>query len=145
MKKAHVTLSDQDRHQLAELLQKGVLKARTYQRAVALLELDKGQTYTSVKSIVQLSFVSLSKLAKKYQAQGLDCLYDASRPGRPVRISPLQENQVILLSCSEAPEGYSQSSLRLLADKVVELGYVDEISHTKVSDILKKADQAPLS
>ena len=55
MKKAHVRLSDQDRQQLSELLQKGTLKARIYKRTVALLELDKGQTYTSVKSLVQLS------------------------------------------------------------------------------------------
>lgn len=145
MKKEHVKLSDQDRRHLKALLQKGTLKARTYKRVVALLELDKGQTYTSVKSIVQLSLVSLGRLVKKYQTQGLDCLYDALRPGRPVRISPEQENQVILLSCSEAPQGYSQWSLRLLADKVVELGYFDHISHTQVSEILKKADQAPFN
>lgn len=140
MKKEHVKLRDQDRKQLAELLQKGALKARTFKRAVALLELDKGQTYTSVKSIVQLSLVSLGKLVKKYKIRGLGCLYDAPRPGRPVRISPEQENQVILLCCSEAPQGYSQWSLRLLADKVVELAYFDSISHTQVSEILKKAD-----
>lgn len=144
MKKEHVKLSDQDRKQLCELLQKGTLKARTYKRAMALLALDKGRTYTSVKPIVQLSFVSLGKLVKKYQTQGLACLYDAPRPGRPVRISPEQENQVILLSCSKAPQGYSQWSLRLLADKVVELGYVDDLSHTQVSAILKKADSASL-
>ncbi|WKN43917.1 helix-turn-helix domain-containing protein [Tunicatimonas pelagia] len=140
MKKAHVTLGEQDRQYLARLLQKGRLQARTYKRAVALLELDKGQTYTVVASIVQLSTVSLGKLAKKYHGQGLDCLYDAPRSGRPIRISPQQENQVILLSCSEAPKGYSQWSLRLLADKVVELGYCEHISHTQVNEILKKAD-----
>ena len=140
MKKAHVRLSDQDRQQLSELLQKGTLKARIYKRTVALLELDKGQTYTSVKSLVQLSLVSLGKLVKKYQTQGLGCLYDAPRSGRPVRISSEQENQVILLSCSQAPKGHSQWSLRLLADKVVRLGYVDSISHTQVGEILKKSE-----
>jgi len=138
-------LSNQDRQQLVALLQKGTLKARTYKRIMALLEFDKGHTYTSVKSSVQLSLVSLGKLVKKYQTQGLACLYDAPRPGRPVRISAEQENQVILLSCREAPEGYSQWSLRLLADKVVELGYCEHISHTQVGDILKKADSASLN
>ena len=71
MKKAHVKLSEQDRQRLAELLQKGTLKARTYKRAMALLQLDKGHTYTSVKSNVQLSFVSLGKLGQEVPGSGV--------------------------------------------------------------------------
>lgn len=138
MKKEHIKLSEKDRKQLKELLGKGSLKSRTYKRIVSLLELDKGKTYEAVKETVQFSLVTLGKLAKRYEERGLDCIYDAPRPGRPISISKKQENAIILLSCSDAPEGYSQWSLRLLADKIVELGYCDEISHTQVRDILKK-------
>jgi len=138
MKKAHIELSKEDYEQLNKLLEKGSLKSRTYRRIISLLELNKGKTQLAVKEITKFSNVTLSKLCKRYKEQGLDCLYDAQRSGRPIGITKEQENEIILLSCSEAPEGYSQWSLRLLADKVVELGYCDEISHTQIGGILKK-------
>ena len=138
MKKEHVRLSKKKRKQLKEMLEKGSLKSRTYKRIISLLELDKGKTYGAVKETTQFSLVTLGKLAKRYKEKGLDCLYDAPRSGRPISLSQKQENAIILLSCSDAPEGYSQWSLRLLADKIVELGYCDEMSHTQVGGILKK-------
>lgn len=138
MKKEHVKLSAEHHKQLTELLKKGSLKSKTYKRIISLLELDKGKTYNEVKEIVQFSLVTLGKLTKRYKEKGLDCLYDATRPGRPISIDQKQENEIILLACSDAPEGYSQWSLRLLADKAVELGHCDEISHTQVGNILKK-------
>ena len=138
MKKQHIKLSDQDRDQLLEMLQKGSLKSRTYKRIMALLELDKGQTYAAVQGLVRLSRRSLGKLSKRYQADGLACLYDAARPGRPIKIDQHQKDKLTILSCSDAPEGHSQWSLRLLADKMIELGHADSISHTQVGTILKK-------
>ena len=144
MKKEHVNLSAENRKQLKEMLEKGSLKSRTYKRITALLELDKGKTYIEVKEIVHQSRIALYNLVKKYKEQGLECLYDAPRSGRPIKLNKAQEDKIILLSCSEAPEGYSQWSLRLLADKIVELGYCDEISHTQVGDILKKRKLSPI-
>ena len=138
MQKQHVELSMSDKSVLHELLKKGSMKSRTYKRAIGLLELDKGQSYQSVKSIALLSANSLGKLARRYKTEGLDCLYDNPRPGRPVKINQTQEDQLTVLSCSKAPEGYSQWSLRLLADKMVELGYCESISHTQVGNVLKK-------
>jgi len=127
-----------DKRVLQELLKKGTMKSRTYKRIIGLLELDKGATYRSVQSIAMLSANSLGKLSKRYKSEGLDCLYDNPRPGRPVKIGQAQEDQLTLLSCSEAPAGYSQWSLRLLADKMVELGHCESISHTQVGNVLKK-------
>jgi len=138
MKKAHVCLSAQDREFLQEMLFKGSLKSRTYQRVMALLELDKGQTYEAVVPLARLSKVSLGKLAQKYRSGGLSCLYDEVRPGRPIKIQGSQNDQITLLACEAPPEGHSQWSLRLLADKIVELGYCESISHTQVDKILKK-------
>jgi len=143
MKKAHVRLTGQDREALQELFRKSSLKSRTYKRIIALLELDKGQTYDAVQSIADLSRVSLGKLSKKYAQLGLDCLYDSPRPGRPIKIQAEQRDQIMVLACEDAPQGYSQWSLRLLADKVVELGYCDSISHTEVNRILKKRKSNP--
>ena len=143
MKKAHVQLTDQDREALKEMLGKGSLKSRIYQRITALLELDAGKTYEAVQPIAHLSKVSLGKLAKRYVSKGLSCLYDAPRPGRPVEIHTEQRDKITLLACQTPPEGHSQWSLRLLADKVVELGYCDSISYTQVDKILKKRKSNP--
>ena len=138
MKKSHLCLTDQDRHALRAMLDKSSLKSRTYKKIQALLELDKGQSYAAVQSMVNLSAVSLGKLTKRYAQSGLDCLYNRPRPGRPIKIQAEQRDQITILACENPPDGHSQWSLRLLADKIVELGYCDEISHTQVGKILKK-------
>lgn len=138
MQKNHVRLTDQDQEALQNMQGKGSLKSRTYQRITALLELNKGQTYEAVRVTANLSKVSLGKLAKKYAAEGLNCLYDKARPGRPVAIDEVQADKIVMLACEESPIGHSQWSLRLLADKAVELGYCENISHTQVNKILKK-------
>lgn len=138
MKKEHVKLSPEHREQLLGMLDKGSLTARTYKRVNALLALDDGQTYVSVEQQVRLSVVSLGKLAAKYKQVGLGCLKDAPRSGRPIKIDVKQGDQVTLLACEETPDGYSHWSLRLIADKMVELGHCEDISYGSVYNILKK-------
>ena len=138
MAKKHVKLSSQDRKQLQEMLHKGSLKSRTYKRITSLLALDRGLTYGAASKLVHVSTRTLERLAKKYATHGLDCLYDEPRSGRPVELDQATEDQIVLLSCSDAPEGYSQWSLRLLADKMVALDHCDSISHTQVAEVLKK-------
>lgn len=138
MKKQHLQLTSDDRLKLESQRKSGQLKVRIYKRIVGLLELDAGQTYESASKLAGLSARSLQNLAKRYQTDGLACLIDLPRAGRPIEISPEQQDQITLLSCEKASDGYSQWSLRLLADKVVELGYCDRISHTQVGNILKK-------
>lgn len=140
MKKDHVKLTAEDRAALDSMLSKGSLKARVYKRIQSLLELDSGKSYASVSSQVRLTRLSLSKLTKRYQSEGLGCLYDNPRPGRPIKITAEQRDKITVLACEDAPTGHSQWSLRLLADKVVELGYCDSISHTQVNKILKKKE-----
>ena len=80
-------------------------------------------------------------MAKRYASEGLACLYDNPRSGRPIKITAEQRDQITVLACESSPEGSSQWSLRLLADKVVELGYCDSISHSQVGEILKKENK----
>ena len=140
MKKQHVQLSDEDREYLEELVSKGQSSAKAYRRAFGLLELDRGRTYTAVSQTLQVTIPTLSDWASKYRENGLAMLQDKPRSGRPVVIDGLQRAQVTALACSEPPEGYAQWSLRMLADKVVELGYCEHISHTEVAEILKKTN-----
>jgi transposase len=138
MEKSHVKLTAAHRSELEAMLNKGTTLARVFKRVNGLLELDKGKTYTAAASVAKLSALSLSKLATRYASEGLACLYDHPRPGRPVKITAEQRDQITVLACESSPEGTSQWSLRLLAEKVVELGYCDSISHTQVGEILKK-------
>ena len=141
MKKQHVKLTDQDRDFLKSLISKGDLTARIYKRAIGLLELDRGKTYTAVSKTLNTTLETLSTWAAKYKQKGLEkTLHDQPRSGRPIEIDGNQRAKITALACSEAPEGYEKWSLRLLAEKVVELKYCEHISHTEVATILKKTN-----
>lgn len=142
MKKQHLQLTSDDRLKLESQRKSSHQKVRIYKRVVGLLALDSGQTYVCASKTSGLSERSLQKLVKRYKSCGLACLIDLPRPGRPVQIGQEQQDQITVLACEQAPDGHSQWSLRLLANKVVELGYCDQISHTQVGNILKKKNQA---
>jgi transposase len=140
MKKQHVQLSEEDRKRLQFLTSQGELKARIYKRATALLELDRGRTFTAVAETVGTTYCTLSTLATKYKKEGMECLFDKPRSGRPIKFDGTQRAKITALACSEPPEGYGKWNLRLLAEKVIELEYCASISHTQVSAILKKTN-----
>ena len=142
MKKEHVKLSEADRTYLENLLKKGSLPANRYKRALALLELDRGRTFTEVAKTVGVTKQTASTWAGKYKASGLDFLIDKQRPGRPRIIDGLQRAKITALACSDPPEGYERWSLRLLADRAVELEYVETISYGEVRRILKKTNSS---
>ena len=143
MRKEHVKLSETDRTYLENLIKKGSLPAKTYKRALALLELDRGRTFTKVAQIVGVVIQTVSIWAQKYKESGLAFLTDQQRPGRPIVIDGQQRAKLTALACSEPPEGHARWSLRLLADKAVELELVDAISYGEVRLILKKTNSSP--
>ena len=142
MKKNHLTLSDADRLYLESLLAKGSLPVRVYKRATALLSLDRGESFKKTSALVGVVQQTVSIWCKSYHQDGLSFLEDKSRPGRPSLITGLQRAKITSLACSQPPEGYERWSLRLLADRAVELGYCDHLSHQYVGDILKKHIEA---
>jgi putative transposase len=145
MKKQYVQLSPTDREYLEALISKGELKAKTFRRALALLELERGQTYTAVAQIVKMTIPTLSTLAQQYKANGLKALSDKPRSGRPTVIDGEQRAKITALACSTPPEGHAEWSLRLLADKVVELRFLREnLSHSKCARYSKKRTQTAL-
>jgi transposase len=140
MKKQHVQLTQEDRAYLETLTSKGELRAKIYRRALGLLELDRGQTYTAVSKMLKVTIPTISNWATQYAENGLQVLQDQPRAGRPVEIDGNQRAKITALACSQPPEGYAQWNLRLLANKVVELEYCEHISHTQVGQILKKTN-----
>ena len=140
MKKQHVQLSPVDREYLETLIRQGEQTAKAYRRALALLELDRGKTYTEVSKLLRATISTISGWAAKYGENGLEMLHDQPRCGRPIEIDGTQRAKVTALACSTPPEGYAQWSLRLLAEKAVELEYCEHISHTEVRQVLKKTN-----
>ena len=140
MKKHHLTLNDDDRSTLETLLSKGTLSARKFKRATALLELDRGKTLQAVAATLGVTYNAVSAWRDGYKTSGLACLDDAPRSGRPIEIDGAQRAKITALACSDAPEGHARWSLRLLAEKVVEAGLCEHVSHTFVADVLKKTN-----
>lgn len=140
MAKHHIQLSEPERKQLEELLTRGNIAARKSKRVLAILELDRGRTFKSVGQTVGATKQIVSTWAKKYRENGLAGLDDKPIPGRPVTISGTERARITALACSDAPEGHGQWSLRLLAEKAVELEYVEHLSHMHVARILKKTN-----
>jgi len=140
MKKEHVRLSDEDLAFINELLCKGDLPVRKQNRALGLRELHRGKTYQEVAILVNMSYRTVHSWGKKYKEEGLLFLDDKPRCGRPPEISGEAKGKIIALACSKPPKGYQRWSLRLLADKAVELKLVDHLSHNEAGNILKKTN-----
>ena len=138
MHKEHIKLSQADHDFLISLTVKGQLPARVFKRATALLQLHQGQTLRVVADSLHVSHKAIAKWRDNYHASGLQALEDAPRSGRPIRIDGKQRAQLTALACSTPPQGHARWTLRLLADKAVELGYCHRLSHTKARQILKK-------
>ena len=141
MKKHHVELSEADQSYLEGLLSKGSLTAKLYKRSTALLALHRVKTLQEVAAIVGVSYQSVSSWRDRYKCDGLLCLHDKPRSGRPIEIDGDQRAKITALACSDAPAGYGHWGVyAYLADQVVELGYCERISYSEVRLILKKTN-----
>jgi putative transposase len=142
MEKKHVTLSIEDKELLLSMTNKGILKAREYKRIWGLLHLDSGKTFQEVSQILTTSYQTLSIWSHSYKESGLTFLKEKDRSGRPSKFSAIDKAKITALACSDSPDGHSQWSLRLLADKAVELELVETISYSTIGLVLKKRTSA---
>ena len=143
-KRIEIQLKEQERQELEQLIRKGVRSARELTRARLLLLSDQGQGVGQVAEAVMCSRGTVINVKKRYLEGGLEAaLYDKPRPGARPKITGDVEAHLIALTCSDPPEGYGQWTLRLLADRLVELELVESISHTAVGKVLKKTNSSP--
>jgi putative transposase len=134
-----IKLSNDDLSSLKTILRRGTTSARTQTRARVLDLLHRGHHPDQVAETLQLSGATVFNIKRRYLEEGLDAaLYDKPRSGKPPTIDGKMRAQITALACSRAPVGHAGWTLRLLADKAVELGFVETISHTAVKKILKK-------
>jgi putative transposase len=124
---------------LTTLLRSGSTAARTHTRARVLALLQRGHHPDDIAATLSLSTATVFHIKRHYREEGLDAaLFDKPRSGRPPELLGTQRAQITARACSKAPQGHARWTLRLLADKAVELGFVASLSHTGVGAILKK-------
>ena len=142
-----IELSAEEKAKLMELVSKGKSPARTILRANILLasnkENEKYMTISEISKAYHTTPTTVKNVRASYCEKGLEATINRKKretPPVPAKVTGEVEAHIIALACGEPPEGYSKWSLRLLAERTVELGYIDSISHVTVSTILKKTN-----
>ncbi|MFA6636883.1 MAG: helix-turn-helix domain-containing protein [Candidatus Omnitrophota bacterium] len=142
--KRPVHLTEEERIYLKHILNGGTEKARKLNKNRILLMADKGEKDKTIAEILNVAKNTGRNIRQRYADEGLEmALNESPRTGGPKKFTGKQEAKITALACSDAPEGYSRWSLRLLSDKAVELGVVEEISFNNVRNILKKNKLKP--
>ena len=144
-----VTLTKEEREILVLPTKKGRHSSRKVVHAFILLNADEGEyreqskrTNKGISEFLQVGERMVERIKRRFVEDGLECALE-DKPSEREYHSKSDgdfEAKLIALSCSEAPEGFARWSLRLLADKVVELEYIDSISHETVRRVLKKTN-----
>jgi transposase len=133
-----VSLNDEQHEQLNKLLSKGEANARVLTRARILLLAHKQWFDKDVAEALQVNPSTVMNVRKRFGTGGLDAaLYDKPRPGAVRKLDGKQEALLVALACSQ-PDERETWTMQLLADKLVELNVVDEISDETVRRTLKK-------
>ena len=151
MKKYTVTLTKNERDVLGVHASKGKHKSQKILNALILLGCDeskhqvKRSTNKEIARVLNISMKKIDRVKRRFVEEGFDVALNGKKGSRVYtkKADGDFEAHLVALSCSEPPEGFTRWSLRLLADKVVELNYIDSISHEAVRRVLKKMKSSP--
>ena len=138
-----VDLTDGEREHLLGVTQRGKWSSRKIKRAQILLKSSQGLGDEQISEAVATSLATVFRTRRRFVEEGLLALDEHRRPGQPRKLDGKQEAHVIAMACSEPPQGHSHWALRLLAKKVVELGFAESISPETVRQTLKKTNSSP--
>lgn len=142
-----VELTDEERTYLAEMLTAGVAPARKLRRIQILLKADQGEygpawTDAKISEAFGVSRITVEKVRRDYLERGMERAINRKKPDREYErcLDGDAEAHLVALTCSETPEGYERWSVRLLRDKMIELGYVESVSRETIRTTLKKTN-----
>jgi len=148
MKKYKVTLEQEERQGLESIVQKGSHASQKVVNALILLNCDEGEFQPrrlkneDVAAVLKISMRKIDRVKKRFVEEGLEVAL-GGRPSSRVYQRKADgdfEAHLVALSCSAPPEGFARWSLRLLADRAVELNYIDSVSYETVRRVLKKTN-----
>lgn len=141
-----VTLTKEERERLTKITTKGKHSSQTVLNALILLGCDEGKfqekrtTGTRLAETLPISLRKIDRVKQRFVTEGLELALGKRKPDRVYerKVDGEVEAHLVALSCSKPPKGHARWSLRLLADRMVELEYVDAITHETVRQVLKK-------
>jgi hypothetical protein len=150
MKKYKVTLTEDERTELKAMTCKGSHRSQELLNALILLSCDEGEFQDArsinevIASVLQVSMKKIDRVKKRFVEEGIEIALNGHKGERAYtrKADGDFEAHLVALSCSEPPEGFARWSLRLLADRVVELNYIESVSHETVRYVLKKRNKA---
>ncbi len=141
--KYKVTLSDDERAELKQLVSTGESSARMIRRAHILLKSDAGWTDEAISEALEVSRQTVHDVRKQCVQEGVSKTIQRTsgrKAGGVKALDGVAEAHLVALTCSEPPEGHRRWTLRLLADRMVALEYVSAVSHETVRRTLKKTN-----
>ncbi len=139
-----VSLSDVERSQLREMTKKGSSSARRVSRAHILLLAHDGAHDAAIAAALHVGTATVERVRKRFVRDGLErALSELPRPGAPRKLDGRQEAHLIALACTDPPVGQQHWTLRLLADRLVELEVVESVSYVTVHRLLQKNELKP--
>lgn len=145
MEKYKVTLSKEERDELMDIINKGSHTSQKFRNAYILLNCDEGEfadkvTNAQISKVLKVGMRTIDRTKKKFIEEGFDAALERKPSDRVYdrKADGDFEAHIVALCCSEPPKGFAKWSLRLLADKAVELKYAESISHETVRRVLKK-------
>jgi len=148
MAKYRIKLSKEEVEELTSIVKKGSHTTQTFRAAYVLLNCDEGEnslgksTNEQIAKVLKIGMRTIDRIKQKCIEEGMDSALERAESKRiyTKKVDGDLEAKIVQLCCSSPPKGYAKWSLRMLADKVVELGYVDELSHVAVYNTLKKTN-----
>ena len=142
-----IKLTKTEVEELHEIINKGSHTSQTFRTAYILLNCDEGKysdkvTNEQISKVLKIGMRTIDRVKKKFIEEGFELALER-RPSQRIYEKKADgdfEAQLVTLCCSEPPKGFAKWSLRLLADKMVELKYVESVSHVTVREVLKKTN-----
>ena len=145
-----VKLTESEVEELRVIINKGSHTSQTFRAAYILLNCDEGDhsdkvTNEQISKVLKVGLRTTDRVKKQFMEEGMEAVLERRSTTRiyDIKADGDMEAKLVTLCCSEPPKGFSKWSLRLLADKMVELNYVASISHVTVRTVLKKMNLNP--
>ena len=136
-------LTAEERETLGGVIRHGKAAARQVTRARILLKADEGLTDEEIAEEVTTSVATVERTRQRFVEESLAALTERPRSGAPARLDGKAQAHLIAVACSRAPQGRERWTLRLLADKAVELRLADSVSYETIRQLLKKTNSSP--
>ena len=139
-----VALMNEERERLRALTRQGKPAARTVRRAQILLLADAGRTDEGISAALHCGLSTVARTRQRCVEESLDAaLVDRPRPGAAPKLTPKQQAFTVALACTKPPEGRLRWTMQLLADRLVELEVIPDISDEAIRRLLKKTSSSP--